>query len=267
MRYLHLRGILFASCLLLSFTSYAEESNLAPFATVNGETLSVELFQFLLGARDSEQNPVGHDPNMSPEQQRMKVAEDLVITEVLAQEALRRNIDDQPRVRIELELARKTLLAQMMVQELMAGFKVSDTSIRKAYDDQQDTTLYRFNLWMTSSEEDAKTLLTDLKNASGEQPSNSQYEKIETPWLDQSELEPQVVDRLENVEAGAFLDEPVFQDGLWKVVQVIERDIFEKPVFEEAREIIKSQLIQEQVDEAIKRLSQSAEIEVNDAYL
>lgn len=270
---MHLSGLMLVTSLLLPALSQAEALQSSVFATVNGETLSQDMFQFLLGARDSENSPMGEHPDMTPQQKRASVAQDLVLTEVLAQEALRKKIDARADNRIELELARKTLLAQLMVQEIMAGLSVSDEAVRQAYDAEPATTLYRFNLWMAKTEKEAQKLLTELKNVhSGDEGQkraqlDQAYPKIETPWLDQSELDPEVVARLTEVEAGDFLEQAVFQDDIWKVVQVIERDIFEKPSFEEAKEVIRAELIQAEVDLAIQRLSQQSKIQVNDALL
>ena len=93
------------------------------------------------------------------------------------------------------------------------------------------------------------------------------YEKIETPWLDQTELEPSVVSVVDATKMGEFVSKVIQQDGLWKVVQLIDKNSFDKPPFDEARQVIKADLIQVQVDEEIRKLSMKADIQVNTLHI
>ena len=62
---------------------------------------------------------------------------------------------------------------------------------------------------------------------------------------------------------GEFVSQVIEQDGLWKVAQLIDKNRFDKPPYDESREVIKADLIQAQVDEEIRKLSMKADIQVN----
>jgi len=234
-------------------------------ATVNGKALSVDMYEFLLGSRqrDSLENT---EFAISPEEQSehaSQTAHDLVMTEVLAQEAQRQNVHLIPANKIELELAHKTLLAQLLVRQIMADIKVDDNSIQAAYDAQIETTLYRFNLWFAPDRDQADQLLQSLLSQNEQAIRENPIERIETPWLEADEIDPQVLPKLESLKENEFLVEPVPQDGFWKVVQVIDKNVIRKPPFEEAKDMIKAELIQAQVNAAIDNLAMNSDINLN----
>ncbi len=246
----------------LSLSVQAKELDANTVASVNGVDLSLAMFQFLIGSRQREDQESTEFALSAEELSAIHAqsAEDLVLTEVLAQEALKLQIDQIEMNQLEIDLARKTLLAQLMVRRIMENIHVTEEEIRAVYDAEKSTNLYRFNLWMAPSKEQAEKLLSHLKD---KKPFKHNFEKIETPWLDQTELDPSVIKTVEATKIGDFVSQTIEQDGLWKVVQVIDKNKFDKPAFEEAQEVIKADLIQSRVDAEIKKLSSKADINVN----
>lgn len=93
--------------------SQAKPGSPEVFATVNGAPLSMNLYRFLLGSREQEsQERQAHDDGFDAELHRQQTADDLIMTELLAQQATRRGMHDSERVRAEMAMAEKTLLAQ-----------------------------------------------------------------------------------------------------------------------------------------------------------
>lgn len=259
-------SLFFTLFIILPFVAQAKDLDPSTVASVNGKNLSVSMYQFLLGSRQREDQENTEFALSEDELSaiRSQATEDLVLTEVLAQEALRLKIDQLDMNKIEIDLARQTLLAQLMVRQIMDKINITEEDVRAVYDAEKSTSLYRFNLWITPSKDEAEKLLSHLKD---KKPFKHAYEKIETPWLDQQELEPSVVGVVDATKIGEFVSKVIQQDGLWKVVQLIDKNRFDKPPFDEAREVIKADLIQSQVDEEIRKLSMTADIQVNTQHI
>lgn len=260
------RGFAFSYLLVCSFFSHAGGLDAETVAMVNGKSLSLATYQFLLGSREQEEQ-AGEEFAFSTDEIsaiQAQAAEDLVLTEVLAQAAIRNKVDQISTNKIEIDLAHKTLLAQLMVRQIMSDIEISEAAVRAAYDEEKSTSLYRFNLWMTNSKEEGVNLLSHFVQ---NKPLEHAYEKIETPWLDESELDPSVVPLLENTELGSFVPKVIEQDGFWKVVQIIDQNKMEKPPFDEAKELIKADLMQAKVDAEIKRLAAESTIQLNQQHI
>ncbi|MFT6906515.1 MAG: hypothetical protein ACJAS1_003183 [Oleiphilaceae bacterium] len=254
--------------LILSSPLAVQAKDLAPstLAIVNGQNLSLSMYQFLLGSRQREDQENTEFALSEDELSatRTQATEDLVLTEVLAQEALRSKVDQLDTNQVEIDLASKTLLAQMMVRKIMAEINIAEEVIRSVYDAEKSTSLYRFNLWITPSKDEAEKLLSHLK---GKKSFKHSYEKIETPWLDQTELKSSVVNIIDETKVDDFVSQVIEQDGLWKVAQLIDKNRFDKPIYEDSRDMIKADLIQTQVDEEIRKLSMKANIQVNPLHI
>ncbi len=235
-------------------------------ASVNGHKLSLPMYEFLLGSRQREDQE-NTEFELSKDELsaiRSQATEDLVLTEVLAQEALRLKVDQLETNKVEIDLAHKTLLAQLMVRQLMEKITITEQDIRAVYDAEKSTSLYRFNLWMTPSKNEAQKLLSHLQD---KKPFTHAYEKIETPWLDQAELDPTVIGIVEATQVGDFVSQIIEQDGFWKVAQLIDKNKFDKPPYEEAKEVIKADLVQARIEEEIRTLSMKADIQINPLHI
>ena len=64
-----------------------------------------------------------------------------------------------------------------------------------------------------------------------------------------------------------FADDPVFQDGYWKVVQVIDKQVMAKQSYEEERELIRAELVSQKLDKKLGELADNASIVFNDQHV
>ncbi|WP_213476909.1 peptidylprolyl isomerase [Marinobacter lipolyticus] len=235
------------------------------FATVNGTTLGTNLYHFLLGTRAAEHSErLAYDDGFDAEMNRQQTAKDLVMTEVLAQQATRLGMHESERVKVEMAMAEKTLLAQLYVKQLMDTIAIDETEIRRHYDQQREQAMYRFMIWRTPHQAHAVELLNALK--AGNDPGASGEDMIETPWLRDTDIAPEVNDLVRQLGVDEFASEPVFQDGYWKVVQVIDSQVMAKQSYEEARDIIRAELVSLKLDEKLAELADNAAIVFNDQY-
>lgn len=233
------------------------------FATVNGTPLDVNLYQFLLGSRQQDMDQrQAYDDDFDAEVYRQQTANDLVMTELLAQQAARLGLDETESVRVELAMAKKTLLAQLYVKQLMDSIDIEEAQLQNYYDQHSEQTLYRFLIWQAPSEEEATDLLTTLTAGKGSEVSVP--EAIETPWLRDTDISPAVKGLVRGLDVEDFVEAPVLQDGVWKVVQVIDKQVMVKRSFEEEKELIKAELVRLRLDEKLEELAEGASIVFHD---
>lgn len=236
------------------------------FATVNGTALAMNLYRFLLGSREqagSESQAYGD--GFDAELYRQQAAKDLVMTELLAQQATRLGLHESEWVAVEMAMAEKTLLAQLYVQKLMDSIDIEEAEIRRHYDQQSDQAMYRFNIWRTQEEARASEILTALK--AGKETAINDQDVMETPWLRDVDIAPDVNAMVRGLTVNEFAQEPVFQDGFWKVIQVIDRQVMARQSYEEEREIIRAELVRLKLDEKLEDLAEGAAIVFNDQHV
>ncbi|MGM0768495.1 MAG: peptidylprolyl isomerase [Pseudomonadota bacterium] len=235
------------------------------FATVNGTPLGTNLYHFLLGSREQDTaDRQTHDDGFDAEMSRQQTAKDLVMTEVLAQEATRLGMHESELVEVELAMAEKTLLAQLYVKQLMDTIEIDESEIRRHYDRQSEQVMYRFMIWRTADQDRAGEILSALE-AGNEAGANAE-DAIETPWLRDTDIAPEVNDIVRRLEVNEFADTPVFQDGYWKVVQVIDKQVMAKQSYEEEREVIRAELASRKLDDKLEELAENASIVFNDQH-
>ncbi len=262
---------LFLLCsLLLSHLSLADQSfSKDVFAKVNGMPLHYDLYHFLLGSRLREQSDFPDQDDFDRALNRQQASKDLIMTEVLSQVATQAGIADRAEVRVELEMARKTLLAQLYVQELMASFIIDEADIKAHYDQQAPAYMYRFMIWRQHDQKQAQALLDTLRSdtLSDADKARLRQQAIETPWLRDTDIEAQVNDLLKPLPVNQFVNTPLLQDGVWKVIQLIDKDEIKKQSYELERELIRAELVRLKLEDELARLSKSATIEFNPIHV
>ena len=235
------------------------------FATVNAQQLNYNLFEFLLGSRaqDMLQNTEYALSEDEQQQRIMKTAKDLVVTELLAQEASRLKIDQLPTVITELEMARKTLLAQLLVQKIMQDVQVDDAQLIKRYEQQEALTMYRFKVWNSKHQEEAEHILKTLKSASGSDSEAYLAQANETAWVLIDDVDPALRDEVKQLPVGGFASKPSNRGQAWQIIQLIDKNTLEKRPFEEERDILRSEIIKAELDKEITKLLKNATIKVH----
>jgi hypothetical protein len=234
------------------------------FATVNGTPLGMNLYHFLLGSREQESlERQAQDEGFDAEMHRQQTVKDLVMTELLAQQATRIGMHEAELVKVEMAMAEKTLLAQLYVKRLMDAIKIEESQIRRYYDQQSEQLMYRFMIWRTPDQARAQAILKALKGGK----SADAGDVIETPWLRDVDIEPEVNDIVRKLGVNEFAQNPVFQDGFWKVVQVIDKQVMAKQSYDEEREIIRAEMVRMKLDEKLKALAEGASIVFNDQHV
>lgn len=240
-------GALFCAT-FLSTGAVATETNSRIAATVNGTSISEETLSFLGSTR--EQGPLSDMPSS-----RDVLLSDLLTTELLYQAALETKTHEQPMVRIELELAQKTLMSQLYAMNYIAQLDINDETLRAVYDAIDTPVMLQMEHWEFESEAAAHTFLSKIKN--GKPPETEG--KFE-PWQTLERFDFAHLPEAKKLANGDWLMTPLQSSKGWQVWRCVERAEMQKPSFEEAREGLRQELGQQQLQAHIDQLRQDANI-------
>lgn len=263
-----LAGLLMLTTPLLAATEESTSSTLndpATFAQINGKAISLDMFNFLLHSREQE-DMQDMSEAIDNNTRKQQVTRDIILTTLLAEQAQQSNLHSSEQFKLEKELFEQTLLAQLFVQQHMAAMAIDEASLRQRHAELQAQTLYRFNIWETTDQATAKRALSTLQQASGTTLPMDSISAIETPWLMSTDIDPAVDQQVRPLTVNDFIEAPIYQDGVWKVVQLIDKRSLPRQSFAEEREAIEADMVAEQLDALFESLLNDASIVINQDY-
>ena len=143
-----------AAALLLPLTATAQN-----IATVNGKVVPKARLDALLAQAARGGQPV-------PPEMQVRAREELVLREIFAQEAEKRGIAASADFRLQMDLARQSILIRELFEDYKKKNPVSDETAKAEYDkfkSQATGTEYRARHILVEKEDDAKALIAQLK--------------------------------------------------------------------------------------------------------
>lgn len=144
--------LLFLTLPIFASAAWAEE-----LANVNGVSITTEDFK-----KSVEQIPPQMKAQLSNPEEKKRLLERLVDMELLSQEARKSGIDKDPLYNNEVELAKKEILVNLMVQK-MNREKVTDEAVRSYYAKHlKDFQLIHSSHILVKTEEDAIKIKKEL---------------------------------------------------------------------------------------------------------
>lgn len=199
--------------------------------------------------------------------------QELITVELLAQEAEKRGLPEQPEIAAEIERRRASLLAQHLIRAELIKQDVSDEEVRARYDDQiaasEGNREYRARHILVESEDEARNLIGKLDEGadfatlakehstgpSGEQGGN-------LGWFQTDQMVPPFGNAVEALEPGQYTSDPVETQFGWHVVLLEETRMAEPPAFEDVRAQLRSQMTSERIRQFVADLRQQGEVEI-----
>ena len=133
-----------------------------PAATVSGTAIPQERVELRVKILATQGQP--DTPDL-----RKAIRDDLINLEIVSQEAAKKNMEAQPEVIQQLELARQSVLVSAYVQDYMKGHPISDESIMQEYDKIKSTRgskEFSVRHILVESEAEAKAIAAKLKKGS-----------------------------------------------------------------------------------------------------
>ena len=250
-------------------------------AMVNNVTISRAQFDVLAEARKAHLSAPGtgldagakplleQSPKQLPKDVQQKLVDDLVLTEMLAQEANKRGVNKLPRLLAEAEIQYKTLLGQTLIQEEIATMVISDDEIQQRYDAIPVSYKYGIRRIKVASEAQANTLLGELKNGADFSDMADAYSsdaKVNKGgWLGYlrlSQLGGDMAAAVQELKDGSYYHSPLKIGSDWALILLESKESQGKPPFDRAQEWLRSEIQQIRVQAMLSDLRQHARIEL-----
>ena len=255
-----MRLVLFVSIIAVAITNSAFAADDA-VATVNGTKIKKQMI-----------DAATKGGNVSPEQ----VINELISIELLYQEAVKKKLDKNPEVTMQLELAKKNLLANALLRQSDVAKPISDEEIKKVYDEKvksQNLTEYKArHILITSSEDDAKAVIADLdKGTAFEELAKSKSSDPGTKeqggdlgWFNPAQMVPEFSQVVANMNKGTYTRTAVKTRYGWHIIKLEDTRTATPPTLEQTSKQISGAIQQKRIQDYIEALRKKAKIVMND---
>ena len=263
------RSMLGLSAALLAGLTLASpglaQSSAAFAVSVNGEAQPPERGQLLL--REQIARGAANTPQL-----QAALRETLINQTVMAQEAVKAGLDQQPQVRASLDLARQNALAQAWQQQVLQGVAPADAAIQAEYQRQVQalgTQEVRLRHVLVGDEKRAKEVHAQLRGGAPFAQVATQFSSDAatresgglTDWVPLGRLAPAVVKALQGLEKGQLAAAPVETTAGWQVLRLEDQRPFTAPAIAQVKPQLIQALARQTLQARIKTLRESAKVE------
>lgn len=240
-------------------------------AIVNGEPIYLSDIE-LEAVAQGQIEPGSEFTTVHPEYHQ--ILEQLIDQRLLAQEALKRGLDQDPEARRRLESGRERLLGNILVESLVAN-EVTEAAIDRMYEEQvklqQLDDEVRVRLIRVDTPEQAAQVLARLDTGLSFAEAALQYstdartrlEGGDLGWISPNELDDPIPAVIGNTETGAISE--IFETNRgWNILKVDERRTTPPKTKDEMRPEIITFLTFTQISDILRELRINADIEKPD---
>ncbi|HYW91926.1 MAG TPA: peptidylprolyl isomerase [Gammaproteobacteria bacterium] len=233
-------------------------------ATVNGQPVSKTLFQLFANQREQQSGKKLSD------QERDDLVNQLVDLELLAQDAKKKGLEQQPDVQGQLLAQYLTTLARAAVQDHIKNVKISESEIQKAYKQRvahMSGKEYKARHILLKTKAGAEAVIKQLdkganfaKLAKEKSTGPSASQGGQLGWFAPEDMVPHFSQALEKLKPGHYTEKPVKTRFGWHVILLEATRNKKKPSLDDLRDQIKQTLQRQKVDQYIQQLRKKADI-------
>lgn len=197
----------------------------------------------------------------------------LIDQRLLALEAMRRSLDQNDETRRRLLVARERILANVVIETLLAE-KVTDETIRRLYDEQTAMQAGGEQIWardiLVASEDKAKEIVLLLENGGDFTTLAKEFSLDPSTrdlggslgWFSRNSLRGGIAKTAFETPKGT-LSAPFKNELGWHVLKVEGRRPTPRPKFEDIKAEITSYLTYDEIENLLKSLRSNSEISLN----
>lgn len=236
-----------------------------PVATVNGVAIPQAKMDFILkklaerGAKDS--------PDL-----RQKIRDDLILKEVLSQEATKQGVDKQSDTQMEMDISRQNALLNAFVAHYQKNNPMPDAELKAEFDKmktQMPPKEYQARHILVEKEDEAKAILAALKK--GKKFEDLAKEKSKDPgskdkggdlgWSVPDSFVPEFGQAMTKLKKGQITQEPVKTQFGYHIIKLEDERAMQGPSFEEMKPQLQQQAQGKQIQKMIDDLKAKAKID------
>ncbi|HEU4622991.1 MAG TPA: peptidyl-prolyl cis-trans isomerase [Burkholderiaceae bacterium] len=202
---------------------------------------------------------------------RNQIREDLIMREVLLQEADRQKVSARSDVKAALDNARTRILASALAQEYLKKNPISDADIQKEYDAAKaraSGTEYRARHILVDKEEDAKAIIAKLKGgakfeelAKQSKDPGSAANGGDLDWAPATNYVPEFSQALTKLQKGQTTDTPVKTQFGYHVIRLDDTRQAQIPPLDQVKQQITEMIQQKKLAAYQKQLREAAKVQ------
>jgi len=248
-----------------SVSCYAQSKNLST-VMVNGVVISQELIDLAVKSA----TPQGQQPTPALENE---VKQRLINIELLAQDAVKQGLDKTPENQIRIHEHRQNLLAELLIADYLVKNLITEDQLRAEYERQLKSLgagnleQYRLSVIASPSDSEAASIIAQIKSgepfakvAKQKSIDPSKDQGGQTGWVLPAQVNPSIALVMANLPKGGMSSTPIQTPNGWYIIKVEEKRPFKAPTFEETKNQVRVNLVQQRQAEIIGALRDKAKI-------
>lgn len=239
-----------------------------PVAVVNGTPIPKMTFD------QYAQRMGGRVKTDTPEASKALV-EQLVMEELLVQEANKQKLVDSPEIKQQLAMVERSLLASTVVRRMLSESAPSEDAIKKEYETAVAAMKgkeYKAAHILVDAEDKAKEIIVELKKdsskfaelAKAKSSDGSAANGGDLGWFTPSMMVPPFAQAVAKMEKGKFSEEPVQTPFGWHVILLEDIRDATPPSLDELKPQIQQMLQSKMLNDYLEKLKSGAKIEVTE---
>lgn len=238
-----------------------------PVAVVNGKPIPKATFEQYV------QQLRGRTKVDTPEASKSLV-DQLVMEELLVQEAEKQKLAETPEVKKQLEMVQRSLLASSVIRRMLSESAPSEDAIKKEYETATAAMKgkeYKASHILVDSEDKAKEVIAELKKggnfaelAKTRSSDSSAANGGDLGWFSPSMMVPPFAQAVAKMEKGKYSEQPVQTSFGWHVILLEDVRDATPPSLDELRPQITQMLQSRMVNDYLEKLKTNAKVEVKE---
>ena len=252
------------SMLIIGAISYSAYAADAVVATVNGQVVK----QSWIDAIKQDLKNKGRTANDN------EILSLLIRNQLLAQEAIRLDVEKRPEFITRQEIERNELLARTIINDTVNSKPISDDMLKAEYENfktRMGNKEYSISHIQVKTEAEAKDVIGQL--AKGVDFAKLAKEKsLDTrskdnggsiPWVTKNLIAPPLANAAEKLQKGLFTTIPVQTRMGWHVLKLDDVRDAKAPAFDKVKESLRSNIKQKQISDLVNTLQAKSKIQIN----
>lgn len=235
-----------------------------PVAIVNGKPISQTRVDVIVNERTAQGQPD------TPEA-KTAIRDNLIATEILAQEAVRSGIDRRADVTTQMEMAKQTALIRAYLQDYVKTHPITEADMKAEFDRikaQMGDKEYKVRHILVATEAEAKDIIAQLnkgakfeKLAAKSMDPGSKAKGGSLDWITRGNVVKPFGDALAALEKGKITQTPVKSDFGWHVIKLEDTRPVPVPPFEQVKPNLTQRMQSQQIEKLVADLRAKAKIE------